>query len=353
MKVAIIGGGWVGCHLTKLLLSHNIEVTLFEKNSHLLSEASYVNQCRLHLGFHYPRSGATISEQIVNYSRFIEEYPTMNYQIDKNIYAIASNESYIDFDSFVRILISYELKFTKINYKEFSLRNVDGALSCEERVIDNVKASEYFRKILNSNLKLNTLIDHFKISSNKVVIENQEYDFLINATQNISWPCNTDEFKYEVCMMALYQSNNSINNTAITIMDGPFVSLYPSPHPSIKDLFWLSGVKETVLSTFNSAEEAKEYLAYCKALNKHLRKDLLEEKTKFFLPNFKKQFNFVKECYTIKTKPKHDTDSRRWHNVAFDGPVIHTYASKISQILPIGDKVLEIFGIYKDYQISR
>jgi Trk K+ transport system NAD-binding subunit len=37
MKIAIIGGGWVGCHLaSKLMNEHN--VTLFEKNEELFDE---------------------------------------------------------------------------------------------------------------------------------------------------------------------------------------------------------------------------------------------------------------------------------------------------------------------------
>ena len=58
MKIAIIGGGWVGCHLTyKLQNSH--DVTLFEKNENLFQETSFNNQNRLHLGFHYARNSKT------------------------------------------------------------------------------------------------------------------------------------------------------------------------------------------------------------------------------------------------------------------------------------------------------
>jgi len=41
MKIAIIGGGWVGCHLAyKLKGNHN--VTLFDKNNLLFTETSYI-----------------------------------------------------------------------------------------------------------------------------------------------------------------------------------------------------------------------------------------------------------------------------------------------------------------------
>ena len=43
MKIAIVGGGWVGCHLAnKLKKNHN--VTLFERTETLFTETSFFNQ---------------------------------------------------------------------------------------------------------------------------------------------------------------------------------------------------------------------------------------------------------------------------------------------------------------------
>ena len=56
MKIAIIGGGWVGCHLA-LNLKNDHDVVIFDKNDELFSETSYKNQNRLHYGFHYSRNG--------------------------------------------------------------------------------------------------------------------------------------------------------------------------------------------------------------------------------------------------------------------------------------------------------
>ena len=54
-KVAVIGGGIFGI-TAAFTLSQNNEVDLFEKNDDLITQASYVNQYRLHRGSHYPRS---------------------------------------------------------------------------------------------------------------------------------------------------------------------------------------------------------------------------------------------------------------------------------------------------------
>jgi L-2-hydroxyglutarate oxidase LhgO len=73
MKIAIIGGGWVGCHLaTKLKKTH--EVTLYEKNTNLFKETSYYNQNRLHYGFHYARNSETRNLCKSTFNVFIEDY---------------------------------------------------------------------------------------------------------------------------------------------------------------------------------------------------------------------------------------------------------------------------------------
>jgi len=59
MKVAVIGGGWYGCHIAAMLKSHDADVCIIEKNDALFSEASGQNQFRLHMGLHYARSAIT------------------------------------------------------------------------------------------------------------------------------------------------------------------------------------------------------------------------------------------------------------------------------------------------------
>ena len=59
MKVAIIGGGFYGCYIAQTLIRNftdNISVDIFEGEKNLLTGAATNNQCRLHLGFHYPRA---------------------------------------------------------------------------------------------------------------------------------------------------------------------------------------------------------------------------------------------------------------------------------------------------------
>ena len=59
MKIAIIGAGIFGV-TTGLKLCSDHKITIFEKNLDILTSASKANQLRLHRGYHYPRSPATV-----------------------------------------------------------------------------------------------------------------------------------------------------------------------------------------------------------------------------------------------------------------------------------------------------
>jgi predicted NAD/FAD-binding protein len=61
MKIAVIGSGFFGI-TTALILSKKHQVDVYEKEKKILNGASFANQFRFHLGFHYPRSQKTVNE---------------------------------------------------------------------------------------------------------------------------------------------------------------------------------------------------------------------------------------------------------------------------------------------------
>ena len=58
-RVAVVGGGIFGCTTAWKLAKNGYEVDLFEKNDDIITQASSINQYRLHRGYHYPRSKET------------------------------------------------------------------------------------------------------------------------------------------------------------------------------------------------------------------------------------------------------------------------------------------------------
>ena len=75
MKIAIIGAGFYGSYLAyKFSNIKSVKVDLFEKNKRILSETAIKNQYRLHTGYHYPRSIATILQTSEGYTLFKKEF---------------------------------------------------------------------------------------------------------------------------------------------------------------------------------------------------------------------------------------------------------------------------------------
>ena len=105
MNIAIVGGGWLGCHLANKLKSNNT-ITIYEQEQ-LFSGVSNTNQNRLHLGYHYARSFKTRDLCLKTFNRFINDYGFLVKQIDKNLYAIPEKESSIDFNTYLKIFNEY------------------------------------------------------------------------------------------------------------------------------------------------------------------------------------------------------------------------------------------------------
>jgi glycine/D-amino acid oxidase-like deaminating enzyme len=53
MRVGILGGGLQGCCVALSLAERGIDVTLFDRNDHLLSRAAVANEGKIHLGYMY------------------------------------------------------------------------------------------------------------------------------------------------------------------------------------------------------------------------------------------------------------------------------------------------------------
>lgn len=86
----VIGGGFYGAVLAlHLRRDHGARVILVEAGPDLLGRASYVNQARVHGGYHYPRSLLTGRRSRVNAPRFIAEYADCIDRSFAKYYAIA------------------------------------------------------------------------------------------------------------------------------------------------------------------------------------------------------------------------------------------------------------------------
>ena len=129
MNIAIIGGGWVGCHLAmKLKDKHNI--VIIEKNDILFSETSFKNQNRLHYGFHYARNNRTRELCKNTFESFIDDYGFLVKDVKKNVYCVPKNKSLIDFET-------YKIIFNDFEYIEIknSFQNLEGCILTKKNIL--------------------------------------------------------------------------------------------------------------------------------------------------------------------------------------------------------------------------
>ena len=258
----VIGGGFYGVNIALYLAKQSKgQVILIEKEKSLLSRASYHNQARVHNGYHYPRSFTTAYRSRINLSRFVEDWPSAVRKDFTKLYAIAKNNSKVTAKQFARFCKEIGAKIEpNENYSHlFNKRLIEKTFLVEEYVFDASILNEWakeqldlarIRVLVNSSVseitkKQETLLvsyEHKKsikqISTGKIF--NCTYSGLNQIGGDFSG--THTKLKHEITEIALMKMPDSLKNTGITVMDGPFFSIIPFP---AKLLHTLSHVRYT------------------------------------------------------------------------------------------------------------
>lgn len=71
----IIGAGLYGCYAANLCGKRNETVLVLEYDEAPFQRATYINQARVHMGYHYPRSLSTAMKSAGYFRRFVEDFP--------------------------------------------------------------------------------------------------------------------------------------------------------------------------------------------------------------------------------------------------------------------------------------
>lgn len=361
-KIAIIGGGWYGCHIAHSLKNKGFDVHLYEKNGKLLDGSSGKSQFRLHLGFHYPRAYVTRMQALFGFARMLAVYPSFSYALHENVFAVAAEKSLLDFQTYIQVCAASHLPFSLFDGSTIGLKGISGAIICPERAFYVDVPQDYFTCELSSICTLNCAVKSIaqtsKLESSglhefSVSVDSTKYDWVINCTYNQSFSVSGVRTFFECCVVFLYEDVRSdklrSKKFGVTVMDGPFVSLYPytvaSPtHPLYnRHLYTLTSVQHTPTKVFSSSAEAE---AYRISLNENEQeisriRSLFEEEVLSFLPRFGVVFKYFGFYTSLKHKQS-DTASGRECVVERDKRVIHVYSGKINTIFHAEDVVFSI-----------
>lgn len=241
-----MGAGLYGLYSANYLrqkCSKNDKIIVLEYDPTPFRRATYINQARVHMGYHYPRSFSTAIKSAHYFNRFMEDYEFCVLTKFDQVYATSSSFSWTNADQFRKFCNDAQIRCEDVNpSKYFNDGMCDGAFLTEEYTYDAQILKEYLlneiAKSANVEIIYDTKIneikqrnDYFEISTKRGDI--YKTDFLLNATyastNQITQMLGFEPFKikYELCEIILCTVNEKLKNVGITVMDGPFFSIMP------------------------------------------------------------------------------------------------------------------------------
>lgn len=242
----ILGAGLYGLYSAAFLgkkYSKTQKILVLERDPTPFRRATYINQARVHMGYHYPRSFSTAIKSAHYFNRFMEDYSFCVLTKFNQVYATSSDFSWTNALQFREFCKSAQIRCDDINpSKYFNPGMCDGAFLTEEYTYDANILKEHLLDQLarfpNIELCFNAGITdikkqpgYFKLTMGNGMI--YETDFLLNATyastNQISRMLDYEPFKtkYELCEIILCDVNEKLKDVGITVMDGPFFSIMP------------------------------------------------------------------------------------------------------------------------------
>jgi hypothetical protein len=239
----IIGAGLYGLYSAYYCAKNNEKILVLEYDQKPMSRATYVNQARIHNGYHYPRSYSTAIKSANYFNRFNEDYAFAVNKQFKKIYATSAEYSWTNAEEFRRFCDYSNIKCEEIyQEKYFKYGMCDGVFETQEYSYDARKIRDYYVEKLNEysnvEIKYNARIKNIVKKSYTYEIELHdnskfESEFVLNATYASTNQINDMlefelfKIKYEICEIILCKTTEDISDVGITIMDGPFFSVMP------------------------------------------------------------------------------------------------------------------------------
>ena len=266
--VIIIGGGFYGACLALFYRSVAKNVVILEAKDDLLTRASFVNQARIHTGFHYPRSFMTARRSLALYQRFIADFSPAVVDDFSMLYAISRTRSKVTATRFEKMFADLGAPFERATPADDALFDdnlIEAVYRCKEFAFDAAKlrmvlkdrlAAAGVKVMTGANVQavdvrgdadvITVAIDGHGTLTGRTVID-ATYGLFCNRPNAEPLPF---QLKYEQTEIALIKPPAALDGIGITVMDGPFFSTMPFPAKSAYSIthvrytphnVWLSG----------------------------------------------------------------------------------------------------------------
>lgn len=240
----IIGAGLYGLYSALFCCERGQKVVVLECDSAPFKRATFINQARVHQGYHYPRSISTAMKSAGYFERFNRDYNfCINREFDQ-IYATSSMYSWSDGKQFRDFCRAANIPCEELypgNY--FKSGMCDGVFRTREYTYDAMILRDYLLEKLEAyknsvRIEYGVRIASIEKTDDSYIIHVEEkgsYEsgYVLNATyagtNQILNMVGFDKFgiKYELCEIILCEVNEKLKDIGFTVMDGPFFSIMP------------------------------------------------------------------------------------------------------------------------------
>lgn len=327
--VVIIGGGIFGILSALETAKKGYRSVILEKESEIITGASLVNQCRVHMGYHYPRDKETAKQSRTAKDSFEEFFNKAIVRDVKNHYLIAKKGSLTTAKEYAKFCRDMDLPYEEAWPKGVDISKEKIALSFRvpEPIFDAYTIREILREKLNlaDNVSLKTGAEvigiknrgkkgftvEYKLGNKK---EKIECSAVVNATYgNINYINDlaglpTREYQYELCEVPM--AKIPWRKIGWAIMDGPFFGVMPFGFLDKHLLYDVElTILERVIGEFPKFKFSADY--YDEPERRAERFKKYQDKWREYVPEVE-DFRHVSSMYAIRMvlPKKENTDSR-------------------------------------------
>ena len=259
----IIGAGIYGLYAAQFCAKLGYTVLVLEYEDAPFTRASSVNQARLHMGYHYPRSYTTAITTAKYFDRFVNDYKESIKSDFEQVYATSAKFSLTNKEQFIEFCKNTGIRCETIDPDQYFLPDAcDGAYLTKEYAFDAeiIKAkmlselSEYKNVQLRYGVRIESITKqgdeyiigiHTKDAESTPAANHEASSHIPQTTEHIKTKFvitttyaavnqlqtlagfNTFQIKYELCELALCKVSDNLKSIGLTVMDGPFFSLMP------------------------------------------------------------------------------------------------------------------------------
>ena len=238
----IVGAGLYGLYAAEQCGARGQRVLVLEKDPGPFMRATYINQARVHMGYHYPRSYSTAIKSAGYFERFCRDYGFCLLTEFDQVYATSAHFSWTNAEQFRKFCAAAHIRCDDVSpEKYFNPGQCDGAFLTTEYTYDAQILKKHFLEKLAALPNVTIAYSHKPESVQRAGSVWQvragditaEAPFLLNATyagvNELHAMLGFEPFaiKYELCEIILCTVDERLKNTGITVMDGPFFSLMP------------------------------------------------------------------------------------------------------------------------------